>query len=277
MKFVWIGLMTLGAMMALTSCTESQPINTTKETITIGGSAEAYEVMEVLTEAYEAEAETIQFKFRNSSQSSGGIQGVKDGILDIGLASRELTESEKNYRIQYRAIANSPMLLATHESIGSVTNLTSEQIKGIYSGEISNWQEVGGDNAEIILLDLPEDENEKQLMRQHYLGNIKVTSRAILIPDDDDVLEALTTTPYSIGTVPKEEEIEEISVNPLTIDGVSATPENIRNGQYKLVYKIGMVFATDPPPATQEFINYIFSEAGQQELAAAGYVVINQP
>jgi hypothetical protein len=50
-------------MVALTSCTESQPIQTTKETIKIGGSAEAYEVMEVLTEAYERRTETIQFEF----------------------------------------------------------------------------------------------------------------------------------------------------------------------------------------------------------------------
>jgi phosphate transport system substrate-binding protein len=136
---------------------------------------------------------------------------------------------------------------------------------------------LGGNNAEIILIDLPEDETDKQLMRQHYLGDITITSTAILIPDDDEVLEALITTPYSIGTVPKEEELEQSSVNILSIDGISATPENIRNGEYKLVYTMGMVFATDPTPAIQEFINYIFSEAGQQELAAAGYVVINQP
>jgi phosphate transport system substrate-binding protein len=63
----------------------------------------------------------------------------------MGLTSRELSESEKNDKIQYRAIAHSPMLLTTHNSVAAVTNLTSEEIKGIYSGQISNWQEVGGE------------------------------------------------------------------------------------------------------------------------------------
>ena len=283
MKFAWMRLIAVGAMVVLTSCTGDREIETTettiKEVIKIGGSLEAYEMIEVLKEAYEAETESTstEFKFLNSSQSSGGIQGVKDGVLDIGLTSRELTESETNGQIKYRAIASTAMLLGTNESVANVTNITSDKLKAIYRGETNNWQTLGGSNAEIILLDIPEDESEKKLLRKHYLGNLKITSRAILFADDDDVIEALQTTPNSIGPVPRQETLDEASINILTIDGIAATPENIRNGQYKLVYSIGIVFAAEPTEATQGFINYIVSEAGKQELADAGYVVIEQP
>jgi phosphate transport system substrate-binding protein len=275
MKFAWIGGLLVGAMLALTSCTQSEPIKGDRPTIKIGGSSEAYEVMEILTEAYAADKEAIEFKFFQPSQTSGGVQGVKDGVIDIGLTSRELTESEQDSTIQYRAIAHSPMLLATHETV-SIKNLTTEQIKGIYSGQITNWQEVGGPDAEIILLDLPEDEAEKKLLRRHYLGDIKITSRAIVFSEDDRIIKALLSTPYSIGTVAKEDEISEKSIKILSMDGISASPESIAQGKYKLFYTIGIVFSHTPNPDTQDFINYIFSEVGQNKLGSSGYVLIQQ-
>lgn len=279
MKFAWIGGLLVGAMLVLTSCTQSEPIKSDRQTIKIGGSSEAYEVMEILTEAYAAEKEAkqaIEFEFFPPSQTSGGVQGVKDGVIDIGLTSRKLKDSEKDSTIQYRAIAQSPMLLATNENV-SIKNLTTEQIQGIYSGQITNWQELGGPDAEIILLDLPEDEADKKLLRRHYLGNIKISSKAIIFSEDDQIIKALLSTPYSIGTLAKDDDISKKSINIVTLDGISASPESITQGKYKLSYTIGIVFSHTANPDTQDFIDYIFSELGHKKLVSAGYVLIQQP
>ncbi len=276
MKFAGMIRLAVGAMLVLTSCTQSEPIKSDRQTIKIGGSNEAYKVMEIFTEAYKAEKETIEFKFFQPSQTSGGVQGVKDGVIDIGLTSRELTESEKDSTIQYRAIARSPMLLATHETV-SIQNLTTEQIKGIYSGQITNWQELGGPDAEIILLDLPEDKADKKLLRKHYLGDIQITPKAIFFPEEYQVVKSVVSTPYSIGTVAKGDEISAGYMNILNIDGFSASLENIVQGNYKLLYTIGIVFPEQPNPTTQDFINYIFSQVGQDKLASSGYLAIQQP
>lgn len=275
MKCAWIGGLLVGATLVLTSCSQSEPIKGDRQTIKIGGSSEAYEVMEILTEAYAAKTEAIEFEFFQPSQTSGGVQGVKDGVIDIGLTSRELTESEKDSRIQYRAIAQSPMLLATNETV-SIKNLTKEQIQGIYSGQITNWQEIGGPDAEIILLDLPEDEADKKLLRRYYLGDMKISYRAIVFSEDDQIIKALLSTPYSIGTVAKNHAISEKSINILTLDGISASPESIAQDKYKLVYTIGIVFSDTINPDTQDFINYIFSELGQKKLVSSGYVLIQE-
>lgn len=195
-------------------------------------------------------------------------------MINIGLTSRELTESEKDSQIQYRAIARSPMLLATHRSVAAVKNLTTEQIQGIYSGAISNWQEVGGPDAEIIFLDLPEDKAEKRLLRQHYLGHLKVKERAIFFFEEYQVIEALLRIPYSIGLVAKGEDLSAEYINILSIDGFPASVENIVQGKYKLLYTIGIVFPQQPDPATQDFINYIFRELNPEKLALHGYVLI---
>lgn len=274
MKFARMISLTLGAIVALTSCTQSEPIASPKQTIKIGGSSEAYPMMKIFAEAYAAEKENIQFRFLQPSQTSGGVQGVKDGVINIGLTSRKLTESETDSQIQYRAIARSPLLLATHRSVAAVKNLTTEQIQGIYSGTINNWQEVGGPDAEIVLLDLPEDKAEKRLLRQHYLGNIRITDRAVFFFEEYQVIEALLRIPYSIGLVAKGEELSAEYMNILSIDGFPASVENIVQGKYKLLYTIGIVFPQQPDPATQDFINYIFRELNPEKLALHGYVLI---
>ncbi len=273
MKFAGMIRLAVVGMLVLTSCTQSEPIAFDRQTIKIGGSNEAYKVIEIFTEAYTAEKETIEFKFLQPSQTSGGVQGVKDGVIDIGLISRELTESEQDGTIQYRAIAKSPMLLATHETV-SIQNLTGEQIKGIYSGQITNWQELGGPNAEIIILDLPEDTAEKKLLRKHYLGDLKITDRAILFLEEYQLIQGLVATPYSIGIVAKGEEISEEHMHILNLDGSSASLENITQGKYKLLYTIGVVFSKQPNPATQDFLNYFFRDLSQEKLAPYGYLLI---
>ncbi len=274
MKFAGMIRLAVVGMLVLTSCTQSEPIAFERQTIKIGGSSEAYKMMEIFTDAYAAETNTVEFKFLQPSQTSGGVQGVKDGVIDIGLTSRELTESEQDGTIQYRAIARSPMLLATHESVSSVKNLTTEQINGIYSGKIKNWQELGGPNAEIIVLDLPEDKAEKKLLRKHYLGNLKITDRAILFLEEYQLIQGLVATPYSIGVVAKGEELSEEYMHILNLDGSSASLENITQGKYKLLYTIGVVFSKQPNPATQDFLNYFFRELSQEKLAPYGYLLI---
>jgi len=264
-KALWMGLM--GAVsIALASCSSDGTENQTPAEIKIGGSSEAYPVLEVLTAAYQTKAENTKITFLPSSQTSGGIQGVRDGAIDIGLVSRKLTKAEIGGKLEYRPLAKQALVLVTHSSVTGVTNLNQEQVQGIYSGAINNWQDIGGPDAEIILLDLLEDENDKRVLREHYLGQTKVRSTAIIFSEDDQVIEAVATEPYSIGPVPLEAELAELPVNILSLNGIAPTPTNISNGKYKMVLTIGLVFTSQPQPPVQDFINFIFSPEGVQKL-----------
>jgi len=273
-------LMTLmGVLTAATfsSCTPSSDRpRTPKATIRIGGSSEGYPVLEILAEAYEND--DTEIRFAPSSQSSGGIAGVKDKAIDIGIVSRPLTATENSDNTQYLAIATSPMLLITNKTVEGVTNLNTEQIKGIYSGAIVNWQELNGPDEEIILLDLPEDENEKEILREHFLGeNLKITPTAIIFQEGEEILEAVAATSFSIGPIGISKEVEKLSVNILNINGFAPTVANMKSGEYKLTQTIGIVFLPQTESSTQDFINFILSEKAEQKLEEAGYIVLSNP
>ena len=270
-------LMTLmGVLTAatLSSCTPSSDRpRTPKATIRIGGSSEGYPVLEIVAEAYEND--DTEIRFAPSSQSSGGIAGVKDKTIDIGIVSRQLTATENSDNTQYLGIATSPMVLITNKTVEGVTNLNTEQIKGIYSGAIANWQELNGPDAEIILLDLPEDENEKEILREHFLGeNLKITPTAIIFQEGDEILEAVAATSFSIGPIGISKEVEKLPVNILNINGFAPTVANMKSGEYKLTQTIGIVFLGQTESSTQDFIDFIQSEKAEAKLEEAGYIVL---
>ena len=145
----------------------------------------------------------------------------------------------------------------------------------IYNSAIVNWEELSGPDAEIILLDLPEDESEKEILREYYLGeNLKITPTAIIFQEGDEILEAVAATSFSIGPLGISKEVEKLPVNILNIDGVAPTVANMKSGEYKLTQTIGIVFLGQTESSTQDFINFIQSEKAEAKLEEAGYIVL---
>ena len=255
------------ALCALGSCSTGDPGPTATETIQIGGSSETLEVIEAVAEAYEASGVEAEIEFLPPSQSSGGIEGVKGDVLDIGAVSRELSATDLGDE-QYIALVNTPLVIAVHETVTGIDDLTTADLQGIDDGTITNWQDLGGPDGEIVLLDVTEDENEKALLRDKVLGaDLQITDQAIVFPEDDELLGTAATTPYSIAALPLEEEIETAPITVLSLDGVAPTPDNVSAGAYSMVMSLGIVVAFPPPPAVQVFLDFMLSPEGQEILA----------
>jgi phosphate transport system substrate-binding protein len=263
----WVGAIALGL---LTSCTSASNDAATEEAlIQVGGSAEALEVLEDLAEAYEDSVEGVEISFLPPSQSSSGIQGVKDDLLDMGAVSSTPAPSELGV-LQYVPLVQTPLVFVVHETVTGIDDLTQPQVQGIYDGSITNWQVLGGPDADIILLDFTEDENEKEILRQVVLGeDLAITDQAIVFPEDDEILETAIITPYSIAAIPLEDDVQEASLQILSLDGVAPTPENMQSGTYGMSLALGLVLAESPPPAVQGFMDFIASPEGQAILLAS--------
>lgn len=255
--------------------TKKAAIERNQSEIRISGSGTAYPLYKSLAAAYQEKNPQTKIIFNSSNQSSGGIAGVKRGAIDIGVSSRELTPQEVK-GIEYRAIALDAVILATHLSVTGVKNLTTEQIKGIYSGEITNWQELGGPDAQIILLDRSEQETAKIALRREYLGkDLKVTTNSSILRKEIDLVETLKDIPYTIGPISLVQTInEQLPVNVLSLDGIEPTKENLANGKYKMSRISGFVWKGEPTAAVQQFIDYILSPSGKEQIQKAGYVPI---
>lgn len=265
------------ALLGTTSCTSNNTTQAevkTQQEIKLGGSSSTHTAIEILGNAYAIQNQNIKFTFLPKGQSGSGIAGVKKGLRDIAGVSRKLKPEEDDGSVRYKELATDGLVVATHESVKGISNLTTQQLKAIYSGAVTNWQELGGPNEEIVVLDRPEDESAKRLLRKHYLGKeLKNAPKVVIMRYEPELINALQNTPHSIGAFSLAYTISnKLPVNRLSLNGIEPTPENIKSGKYKMVRSIGVVWDQKPSEATQKYLDFAFSEKGADILNNSGFV-----
>jgi phosphate transport system substrate-binding protein len=269
----------LSAITLLGGCTTAPPSTTEIQnssqspatTISIGGSSETYSALELLTDAYKVENKGIEFKFLPPSQSSGAIEGVKQNTIDVGGVSRAIAADESGAQLQYLPLVETPLVVVVHNSVTNVTNLSADQLRAIYKGDLNNWQQLGGPDAAIVLLDFTEEENEKQVLRQAYLGDdLKITPQAVVFSEDEELMDTVGNTPFSVAVLPVEDELEDLPVKVLSIDGVASSADTLQAGTYKMKLPMGIVLPKAPEPEVQAFIEFVTGTQGTQVLLTAG-------
>ena len=255
----------------LTNNTETSPIKT-------GGSSSTVDFLQTLKSAYKSSSKTAQVIVLEPGQTENIIAGVKQGLIDMGSISRELKPEENDDALNFRKAAKDALVVAIHPSVKGVTDLTTEQLKAIYSGSLTNWKQLGGPDTEILLLDRPEDESAKRLLRKHYLGqDLPNSPNAIVLRKEGELIETLKNTPNSIGTFSLAYAISHnLSVNRLKLNGIAPTPENLKTGKYPMARTIGIIWGKNVSEATQAFVNYILSQPGSSALEKSGFAPITQ-
>lgn len=247
--------------------------NPNQSQITVASSSSTQDFMRILASSYETANPNTKITQLQPGQSENIISGVSQGIIDIGAISKVLNPQEQDSILESREVAKDAIVVATHPTVTGVENLTTENLKGIYSGQITNWQEIGGPDAEIVLLDRPEDESAKRLLRQHYLGQeLEESPTAVILRKEGELIQAVQNTPYSIGAFSLAYAISHnLPVNRLRLNNVEPTVENITSGDYLMLRSISVVWNTNASAPTQSFVNHIFSEPGNQILTTSGF------
>ncbi|MBD2167557.1 substrate-binding domain-containing protein [Calothrix membranacea FACHB-236] len=279
---LFMGIMIFG-LYSCTSINSTTPKNSrqiagqtdsqAQKIIKMGSSSSTLTVSTLLAKAYEAQNKAIKIEFVSNSQSEGAIAALKNNLIEIASTSKQLKPEEDNGQIQYRELAKDLLVVATHNSVKGVSNLSTQQLKAIYKGEITNWQELGGPDAKIVVLDRPEDESAKKLLRKYYLGDDKTTTKAVILNKEGELIETLQNIPNSIGAFSLAYSlINQLPVNRLSLNKVAPTQENLINGKYKMLRQIGIISSKKPSAQTQGFIDFIYSETGKKLLQKNGFV-----
>ena len=253
--------------------TEIPPIKT-------GGSSSTVNFLQTLTTAYTDTLETAEVDLLQPGQSENIIAGVVQGLIDVGTISRGyLKPEETDEALNFHATAQDAIVVATHPNVTGVSNLTTEELKGIYSGTITNWRQLGGPEANIQLLDRPEDESAKRLLRESYLGaDLPNSPNAIVLREETELIQTLQSTPYSIGAFSLAYAISHnLPVNRLSLNGITPTPETLKIGQYPMARTIGLLWNKNASDSTTEFVNYIFSPQGAAVMEQSGFAPLPQP
>ncbi len=239
--------------------------------ITVAGSTTVQPLAEKLSEVFGVENPAVAIDVQGGG-SSVGIKSAGEGTVDIGTASREVQESEKQEypNMKVHVIARDGIALIAHPDV-VVDDLTKEQVRGIFAGEVTNWSEVGGADRPIIVVAREEGSGTRAAFEEMVMGDeTPILAGAILQPSNGAVRTTVSTTPDAIGFVSFG--YVDQSVKVLQVEGAAPTEANASDGSYPIVRPLNMLTNGEPTGAVKAWLDWILSEAGQQVVAGEGYI-----
>lgn len=212
----------------------------------------------------------------NGGGSGTGLTQVSDGSIDIGnsdvFAEEKLDETAAAELVDHQ-VCTITMAAVVNADLG-VTNLSTEQLVSIFTGETTNWSEVGGPDLDIMLVTRPESSGTRALFKTWALGGAEEASNTALETDDSGtLLQTVEDNEGAIGYVALSYLVDNDAVSPVSIDGVAPTLDNTNNGTYQVWGYEHMYTNGDGSEAAQAFINYITSDAFSDTLETMGYGV----
>jgi phosphate/phosphite/phosphonate ABC transporter binding protein len=254
---------------------EQAQLEASKERVRISGSASVLPLLKLLAQELERHHPEVEIVFPPGTHTKGGLAGVLEGELDVGVLSRGITEEEKRGNLQYLHLALDGIVFATHKSL-KIKDITSEQLRQIYSGKIRNWQELGGEDKPIHVLDRPEYTSPKMLLRDQLFGkDLRIVHTATVLERPNQMNESLKAIAYSIGYTSLGEMISsDLTVNVLNVDGMPPIPAHVEKNLYRFSRPFGLVIRPIPDRGVMKFVDFIYSESGKRVIESNGYVPI---
>lgn len=243
--------------------------------ISVAGSTTVQPLAEKLAEAFNAQNLSVQIDVQGGG-SSVGVKSVGQGQVDVGMASREIKQSELDEYpdLKVFTIARDGIAIVVHPDM-PVNGLTKEQVKAIFAGEITNWSEVGGPDKPIVVVAREEGSGTRAAFEEMVMGGEKgpaIVDTAILQPSNGAVRTTVSTTPDSIGFLSFG--YLDQSVKALAIDGVEATETNAATGAYPIVRPLNMMTKGEPTGVVKAWLDFILSDAGQAMVREEGYIAV---
>ena len=241
-------------------------------TVSTDGSTSMEKVINSLGESFMAANKDVKFTY-NPTGSGSGIQAVSEGRCDIGLSSRALKSDEKESGLTETVLALDGIAIVVSPE-NPVSDLDVDTIAGIYTGEITNWKDVGGNDAEIVLIGREAGSGTRDGF-ESITGTKDSCAYRQELTSTGDVINTVSKNPNAIGYASLSAVGE--SVKALTVGGVAATEDTVRDGSYVVQRPFVLVTKTDSElsPAAQAFFDYATSGEVADIIANAGAVAIN--
>ena len=269
MKKIWlialVALCTLAPVFAGGSSEESQIVST-------DGSTSMESVIGSLAEAYMMDHPEVTVTY-NPTGSGSGITAVSEGRCDIGLSSRALKDEETASGLKGETVALDGIAMIVNNE-NPIADLSLDQIAKIYTGEITNWSEVGGNDAEIVLIGREAGSGTRDGF-ESITGTEDACQYRQELTSTGDVITTVSQNPAAIGYASLSSVSDKVKA--ITVEGVEATEDTVRDGSYKiqrpfvLVTKDGEALSTQ----AQAFYDYAMSPEVADLIAQAGAVAIH--
>ena len=240
------------------------------------GSTTVLPISQACAEAFMDQNKDIDISVQGGG-SGVGIASIIDGTCDIGNASRPIKEKEiktaeeKGVDVFVNIVARDAIAVVLHPA-NDIDGLTLQQIKAIYTGEVSNWSEVGGPNQEIVVISRDSSSGTFEAFNELALDKEKVRPDALLQASNSAVATTVANTPGAIGYVGLGYVNEKIKA--ITVENVMPSKETVNSDTYPLARPLFMYTNGEPTGAVKEFMDFVMSEEGQKLVEENGYISV---
>ncbi len=244
--------------------------------ITAAGSSALLPLVQDAADAFMAENPDCVISV-NGGGSGQGLKQVSDGAVNIGnsdVFAEDKFDAGAAAELEDHQVCTVTMAPIVNKDLG-VTNLSTGDLVKIFTGEITNWSEVGGPNEDIMLITRPSSSGTRTLFKEWAMNGAEESSSSALETDDSGtLLQNVSDNKNAIGYVALSYLVNNSGVQAVSIDGVAPTLENTYNGSYKVWgYEHMYTKKGADNTAAEAFINYMMGDSYSSKLESMGYGV----
>ncbi|MHB8872785.1 MAG: phosphate ABC transporter substrate-binding protein [Myxococcaceae bacterium] len=214
----------------------------------------------------------------SASDSGRGIEALIEGSADIAASSRPMTDEESD-RLRARtqspgygvAVARDGLAFYVHQQ-NPLTALTAAQLRALFVGDLTRWNQVGGSDAPVVLYSRKATSGTLEYLRTNLLRGDPPAARTKTVADTAAMVKAVSGQPNALGYGPIAfaREVKALKLR-LGGDEVAPTPENVQAGRYPLSRDLYFYLRAEPEREAKAFVEYCLSSAGQQAVSQVGY------
>ena len=236
--------------------------------IFVEGTDDSQDIMKALAGKFEQLYPGASVIVPDSIGSSGGIRRVREGKTDLGRTSRPLDQNEMKYGLTYLVFAKAPVVFFSNDI--DVEGLTYEQITGIYSGRISNWSQLGGEERKIYHVGREAGDSSRRVLGRYIPGFKETAGGGKIYYTNSETINAVKNHKSTIGYGPMSAVIK-TGLKVTRVNGVYPSPENASKGSYELTAPFGVVYMKNNLiPLAEAFVNFLYSAEGRRTIREYG-------
>ncbi|MBB6066847.1 phosphate ABC transporter substrate-binding protein [Methanococcus maripaludis] len=273
---VLIGAVLISLIVGFSGCTESG-VNNSEEvqkfSLKISGSTTVLPIAEEAAKQFMTENKNYMIEVTGGG-SGLGVKEAGENLNDIGMASRDVKSSEFEIypSLQVFGIAKDGVAIIVQPE-NPVSSLTQEQVIAIYSGEITNWNEVGGNDAPITVYTRDEESGTREVFFEKALNKGNITKKAVVVASNGAMKSSVKADVNGIGYLSIG--YLDSSVTGCEYEGVLPTEANVVSETYTVSRTLNIITNGEPSQEAKAFIDFLLSSEGQKIVAEEGYIPVN--
>lgn len=257
--------------------------NTNANSITLKGSDTVLPLGQKTSEAFMASNKDVSIAVVGGG-SGTGVTALMDGNTDIAMSSRDLKSDEKlkfqekQMNIEIVTLAVDALAVVINPK-NAVTKLTREQLEGIFTGSITNWKEVGGEDLSIVVYSRENSSGTYEFFKEHVMDKKNYASTVLNMPATGAIVQSIGQTPGAIGYIGLAYMTPEVKAIEVSYDQganfVAPSMETAKNKSYPISRPLYYIYDVKKSEKVKAYIDFTLSEAGQKLVEEVGYIPLN--